>query len=279
SNSMKASILPDSNDVIASDSVNAEKFDLRGLSLYKGDVIGIIGNHASGKTSLIKCLHEKTCTQLFEGENCVALISPEDFYARSNKLRSFSKILFAENPLLTNKAVLNSFTRLMDKYNLRTRVYQMTKDSLVFASLLVALTKKPDVILIDQAMEWLNDRQKRRFFDILLKYKPKECTIIVTDFSLERLAPHVDKIAFMVSGKVLKTVLTENLTNEYGKPLIWVLYEGDDHQTAHECFPLEHPLSREVDDILRKRKILALNTTSGITEEVFKRETGVDLNE
>ncbi|MBN2695979.1 MAG: TetR family transcriptional regulator, partial [Bacilli bacterium] len=86
SNSMKASILPDSNDVIASDSVNAEKFDLRGLSLYKGDVIGIIGNHASGKTSLIKCLHEKTCTQLFEGENCVALISPEDFYARSNKL-------------------------------------------------------------------------------------------------------------------------------------------------------------------------------------------------
>ncbi len=262
---------------IENDNSSEPEFSLDRLNLQEGDLLGIVGKNASGKTALVKKIYSGGIINPDKRDSLsMVIVNPEMFYASHSKLQTFMTIYMkAKSPCLSN-SVEQGLKKTISRFYLDNRLYQLKKDSLTFASLVLGLGKSPQVIIVDEALEWLNDRQVRHFFGILLKFRPENSTIIVTDDKLCRMFPYVDKVAFLSRGRILVTESVAELTERFANKSIIISYVDQTGLTKSRRFPLGYPLDGEALVLLKTMKVLSVSTDSGVNCDYFPQGLEVD---
>ena len=229
------------------------------LSIYKGEVVGLIGESGSGKTTLIRSildLHERN-VEIVQGE---VFFKNELFLDKSKNVKKLSSLrgkhvgmVFQSpraslNPLMTIGALLDEVIWMHDRGNPKAsrkllaieilndmgldgaRVYrsyphQLSGGMCQRAAIALAIATKPDLIIADECTSALDVTTQAEVISTLRKLKNDYSTTLIFVTHDILLASEIcDRLIVMQSGNVVEIGETKELLrnpqNLYTKALI-----------------------------------------------------------
>lgn len=190
------------------------------LTLFQGEVFGLLGVNGAGKTtlsSLVATLHPPTSGAIyFKGqsiyENLTAYRRALGFCPQSQNLDQFltvkENLVFAGRYFLMSEELINERLKtLMHDLEL-TRYADFdisalsggTKQRVLIAR---ALMHKPAIILLDEPTVGLDPDIRRKLWDLILELKAQGITIILTTHYLDEAEVLSDRICILNKGKVV----------------------------------------------------------------------------
>lgn len=190
------------------------------LTLYPGEIFGLLGVNGAGKTtlsSIIATLHPPTSgTILFKGksiyDDIVRYRHSLGFCPQRQNLDQFltveENLIFAGRYfLLSEEKIQERVKKLMHELEL-TRYAHFEIDSLSGGTkqrvlIARALMHKPAIILLDEPTVGLDPDIRRKLWEQILQLKKMGITIILTTHYLDEAEVLSDRICILSKGKVL----------------------------------------------------------------------------
>ena len=232
-------------EVIANKNVN--------LVLYKGEILSILGENGSGKTSamnVIAGIYAPEEGHVFINGQEVVLKSPRDslslgigmvhqhfklvdvFTAAENIVLGLTKednIRYAERNginIKDEKGRIKSFTikdtighikDMCDKYgfelDLNKKVYNMSVSEKQTLEIIKVLYRGVDILILDEPTAVLTPQEIRKLFDIVRNMKKDGKSIVIITHKLNEVMEISDRVAIFRKGEHIATVNTSE-TNE-----------------------------------------------------------------
>ena len=232
-------------EVIANKNVN--------LDLYKGEILSILGENGSGKTSamnVIAGIYTPEEGRVFINGQEVVLRSPRDslshgvgmvhqhfklvdvFTAAENVVLGLTKednIRFAERNGIeirdekgrvkpfTLKETMNHIKDMCDKYgfelDLNKKVYNMSVSEKQTLEIIKVLYRGVDILILDEPTAVLTPQEIRRLFDVVKNMKKDGKSIVIITHKLNEVMEISDRVAIFRKGEHIATVNTKE-TNE-----------------------------------------------------------------
>jgi ABC-2 type transport system ATP-binding protein len=187
------------------------------LSFEKGKIHGLIGRHGSGKTMLMKCICgfvKPTSGQVtVDGkiigkdidvpENIGIIIESPGFLANCNAYKNLQLLAMIKNKIREEHIIQAIVTVGLDprskkwvgKYSLGMR------QRLGIAQ---AIMENPDILILDEPMNGLDNRGVEDIRKILLSLKAKNKTIILASHNKEDISVLCDTVVEMDNGEILQ---------------------------------------------------------------------------
>ena len=217
------------------------------LTIGKGEVIGLVGDNAAGKSTLMKMLsgvHNPTEGQIFLEGNPVSFKSPRD--ARDAGIEMLFQIqdlamvpeLDVTDNLFLGKEI---YKKLFGKYELkflldrkamkaRSRVFLkelgVNVDSVTEKaknlsggqqqSVSIARTVFFDarLVILDEPTSSISVRETRKVLDLILQLKEKGVSVIIVSHRMDDVFSTADRIVVLRRGKKIEDVKKEDTTME-----------------------------------------------------------------
>lgn len=232
-------------EVIANKNVN--------LVLYKGEILSILGENGSGKTSamnVIAGIYAPEEGHVFINGQEVVLKSPRDslslgigmvhqhfklvdvFTAAENIVLGLTKednIRYAERnginikdekghiKLFTIKDTIGHIKDMCDKYgfelDLNKKVYNMSVSEKQTLEIIKVLYRGVDILILDEPTAVLTPQEIRKLFDIVRNMKKDGKSIVIITHKLNEVMEISDRVAIFRKGEHIATVNT-SVTNE-----------------------------------------------------------------
>ena len=232
-------------EVVANKNVN--------LDLYKGEILSILGENGSGKTSAMNVIAgiytPEEGSIYIKGEE-VVLKSPHDsisrgvgmvhqhfklvdvFTAAENVVLGLTKednIRFAEKnniQIKDEKGRIKKFTKketiqhikdMCDKYGFEIdpnkKVYNMTVSEKQTLEIIKVLYRGVDILILDEPTAVLTPQEIRHLFDVVKNMKNDGKSIVIITHKLNEVMEISDRVAIFRKGEHIATVNTKD-TNE-----------------------------------------------------------------
>jgi ABC-2 type transport system ATP-binding protein len=195
------------------------------LQISKGDIYGLIGPHGSGKTAFIRLLlgyvvrdegemalfGEKIGLDLRHLKHRIGYAPSEAQYYEDLKVKQllkFSAKFYQKDSSARIKELTEIFSlplnesiedlSLLDKHKL---------------SIVLALMHEPELLILDEPFNGLDDGTKKTLVEVLQKESEKGATILVTSHSLLDVQNFCQQIGFIKEGIMVKETTTEEIRN------------------------------------------------------------------
>ncbi|MCL5874920.1 MAG: ABC transporter ATP-binding protein, partial [Candidatus Dependentiae bacterium] len=202
------------------------------LTLFQGEIFGLLGVNGAGKTtlsSLVATLHPPTSgTILFKGasiyENLASYRRSLGFCPQSQNLDQFltveENLIFAGRYFLMSEPDIKERVReLMHDLEL-TRYAHFninalsggTKQRVLIAR---ALMHRPAIILLDEPTVGLDPDIRRKLWDLILDLKKQGITIVLTTHYLDEAEVLSDRICILNKGKVVMVEALQTLKERH----------------------------------------------------------------
>lgn len=202
------------------------------FSIDKGEVFAILGTTGSGKTVLLESIagFNKGAEGhiLVNGEN-ISKVPIED---RNIGYVYQNYILFPHLSVYDNIAY-GLKIKTKNKEEVRKRVIEIAKDFMIEgilnqypdtlsggekqrASMARALVLEPDVLLLDEPFNALDQKTKREVYNQIESVRNKySCTIIIVTHDFNEAVNIADRIAIILKGKLKRICLSEELLQKH----------------------------------------------------------------
>ncbi len=192
------------------------------IHVPKGAVYGLVGPNGAGKTTLIRHLvgvfksdaGEITIGDepLFENPHAkekIAYIPDDIFYFRQSTLKELKKFYQGIYPKFDEslyQEILPCFPEVQDGRAIR----KMSKGMQKQVAFLLAISCKPEILILDEPVDGLDPVMRRQIWKILLEAVSKEkMTVLVSSHNLRELEDVCDYVGVMHHGKI---ILEQSLT-------------------------------------------------------------------
>jgi simple sugar transport system ATP-binding protein len=212
------------------------------LDVYSGEILALLGENGSGKSTLVKVLYgvyvpDSGEVRVNVGGRLTKVHIREPIEAMrygivlvSQVPQLIDKLSVAENLALTLSSLkwkgstplsrVSRFSRVIEKECERLgfkidpneKVYNLTYTQKQQVELLRSLVIDARVLLLDEVLTYLPTREKRKFYDILLKLRGEGKSIVLITHKLPEAFEVSDRIAVMRNGKILGVVNTKDVT-------------------------------------------------------------------
>ena len=232
-------------EVVANKDVN--------LELYKGEILSILGENGSGKTSamnVIAGIYTPEEGRVFINGQQVVLKSPRDslrhgigmvhqhfklvdvFTAAENVILGLTKednIRYAERngidikdekghiKKFTIKQTIEHIKDMCDKYgfeiDLNKKVYDMSVSEKQTLEIIKVLYRGVDILILDEPTAVLTPQEIRKLFDVVRNMKKDGKSIVIITHKLNEVMEISDRVAIFRKGTHVATVKTSQ-TNE-----------------------------------------------------------------
>lgn len=232
-------------EVVANKDVN--------LELYKGEILSILGENGSGKTSamnVIAGIYTPEEGRVFINGQQVVLKSPRDslrhgigmvhqhfklvdvFTAAENVVLGLTKednIRYAERngidikdekghiKKFTIKQTIEHIKDMCDKYgfeiDLNKKVYDMSVSEKQTLEIIKVLYRGVDILILDEPTAVLTPQEIRKLFDVVRNMKKDGKSIVIITHKLNEVMEISDRVAIFRKGTHVATVKTSQ-TNE-----------------------------------------------------------------
>lgn len=204
------------------------------VSLYEGEILGLLGVNGAGKTtlsSIIATLHPPTHgTILFKGvsiyDDLLRFRKSLGFCPQTQNLDQFltveENLRFAGRYfLMSEKDITERINQLLEQLALvRYATYPIsalsggTKQRVLIAR---ALMHKPALILLDEPTVGLDPDIRRKLWDQIKQLKQAGISIILTTHYLDEAEELSDRICILSKGKVLMVEELQKLKQQHGQ--------------------------------------------------------------
>lgn len=259
------------------------------FSVAAGEIFGFLGPSGAGKSTLQKILigmlpiyqgsvrvDGKECKEhtnaFYEniGVDFEFSTMYEKLTAREN-LRFFAS-LYEKQPRSIDSLLLSvGLEKDGDK-----RVGKYSKGMKARLNFIKALLHDPSLLFLDEPTSGLDPTNSRIMKDMILAEKKRGKTILLTTHNMEDAAELCDRVAFIVSGKIMALDSPHNLIMSKGAAQITYAWLEDGEQRA-SC-----PISKVSED-LRLQSLIAQNRLQSIhsseptLNDIFMEITGRTL--
>ena len=181
------------------------------LVFESGNIYGVIGENGSGKTMLLrvicKLIFPDKGKVLFDDKDSImpnvgVLIEKADFPSFYTGVELISELLD-----INKKTKLNEIEWLFELFgleeykNMEIRKYSLGMKQKI--GIIQAIMENPDIIVLDEPFNALDDKSVKILYDLLLKFKNDNKIIIITSHHKEDIDELCNKIITMKNGKVI----------------------------------------------------------------------------
>lgn len=209
------------------------------LSVFKGEIIGLVGPNGAGKTTMIKLvmglLHPTSGSIRIFGRELHAL-ARENWYrigyiADESNLYDFMTV---NQLILFNKKFYPRWDEercreLLLRFHLPAdeTVKNLSRGMKTQLALLLALVQSPDLLILDEPLDGLDPIRRLEFINLLIEeFTAQEGkSILISSHYLEELERIADRIAFLHHGELKRVVQVEQLKAE--EKTIRVVFQKD----------------------------------------------------
>ncbi len=204
-----------------------------GLQVEEGELFGLLGVNGAGKTTLIRML--STLSQPTEGTaeifgkdilkdayavKQISNVSPQETAVAGNLTVKENLEFFARAYGMTSAETEKRVAELVSDFNLQNVLNQRAKTLSGGwqrrLSLAIALITSPKILYLDEPTLGLDVLARRDLWHAIEKIKGK-MTIILTSHYLEEIEELCDRVAIMVSGKVVEIGTVEEIKSKTGE--------------------------------------------------------------
>ena len=209
------------DEKIALNSVNFE--------LEKGSIYGLVGSNGSGKSTLLRLIsgvyRADGGSIEIDGENCFDNVTAKEkiaflgdtpyFLPQSNliEMKKFYKSIYKNFDEETFEYLLDVFP-----LNKTARISTMSKGMQRQAALILAMSTKPEYLLLDEAFDGLDVVMRRVLANIIIDGVEKHnLTVVIASHNLRELEDIVDNIILIHNGDMLFNDNTENIKGKIHK--------------------------------------------------------------
>lgn len=272
--------------------------DHAGFHVPKGAVYGLVGPNGAGKSTLLRhvagIFRQDSGELLVDGENIfenpsakskIAFIPDDIFYFRQANLKEMKKYyegIYATFDTELFDKLLDCFPAVDRKRNIR----RMSKGMQKQAAFLLAISCKPELLILDEPVDGLDPVMRRQIWNILLNAVSEEkMTVLVSSHNLRELEDVCDHVGIMHKGQV---ILERSLSDLQGSVIkLQMAFEGDElpditgrfEVMNHTKLGKVHTLivkgdQRELGDYLETFHPLVMDMLPLTLEEIFIYELG-----
>jgi ABC-2 type transport system ATP-binding protein len=197
------------------------------LSVNKGEIFGLLGPNGAGKSTLINIL--ATLLLPTQGSARIDKFDPTKQLTETRKIIGFNTGYARFSPFLTgwqtlkfysmiygvklNKRLVNQF-KLEDVMDKKVETY--SSGMLQRLGLVVMLSHKPKVLLLDEPTVGLDPHIAKIVRNNLKKLKSSNTTILLTTHNMHEAEELCNRVAFINHGRILK-IGSPNSLKKVGK--------------------------------------------------------------
>lgn len=198
------------------------------LTVYKGEILSILGENGSGKTTLmnmISGIYFPDAGKIFIGEKEVTIRSPKDaFDFRIGMIHQHFKLISvfsaAENIVLgikkKGKYDLKKETvkiqEICDKYgfiiDLNKKIYEMSVSEKQTVEIVKVLYRGADILILDEPTAVLTPQETQKLFNVMRLMKEDGKAIIIITHKLGEVMEISDRVSILRKGEYIGTVST-----------------------------------------------------------------------
>ncbi len=202
------------------------------LSVYKGEILAILGENGSGKTTLmnmISGIYYPDEGQIFVDGREVVIRSPKDaFRFGIGMIHQHFKLVdvftAAENITLGNedgkrfslKAVNDKVFALSKRYGFhidpRKKIHEMAVSEKQTVEILKVLYRGAEILILDEPTAVLTPQETQKLFDVLRKMRDDGKSILIITHKLNEVMSISDRVAVLRKGEHIATVKTAETT-------------------------------------------------------------------
>ena len=203
------------------------------LDLYKGEILSILGENGSGKTTamnIISGLYAPEEGSVYINGEEVVIKSPQDslklgvgmvhqhfklvdvFTATENILLGLDKKEYKES----SKNVVEKVKEMCDMYGFELdpnkKVYNMTVSEKQTLEIMKALYRNVDILILDEPTAVLTPQEIRHLFEAIRNMRKNGKSIVIITHKLNEVMEISDRVAIFRKGEHIATVKTSETT-------------------------------------------------------------------
>lgn len=203
------------------------------LDLYKGEILSILGENGSGKTTamnIISGLYAPEEGSVYINGEEVVIKSPQDslklgvgmvhqhfklvdvFTATENILLGLDKKEYKES----SKNVAEKIKEMCDMYGFELdpnkKVYNMTVSEKQTLEIMKALYRNVDILILDEPTAVLTPQEIRHLFEAIRNMRKNGKSIVIITHKLNEVMEISDRVAIFRKGEHIATVKTSETT-------------------------------------------------------------------
>ena len=202
------------------------------LSVYKNEILAILGENGSGKTTLmniISGIYYPDEGQIFINGEEVVIRSPKDAYKyKIGMIHQHFKLVdvftAAENIVLGVKGVkykpreVNARVReIAERYGFeidpKKKIYDMSVSEKQTVEIIKVLYRGADILILDEPTAVLTPQETEKLFAVLRKMREDGKSIIIITHKLNEVLEISDRVSILRKGEYIGTVNTKE-TNQ-----------------------------------------------------------------
>lgn len=188
-----------------------------------GDFIGIVGENASGKSTLLRVIagiYKKNGGTIITNGKIVSLINlhnglKDKLIMRDNIYLCCSFFNLSQKTIKERFDSIVEFAGLQDFVN--TKIYQFSggmKQRLIFS---IAIHCNPDILLLDEDFEVGDEEFKNKSADRIKKMVQNGVTVLLVSHNLDTIKKYCSKVIWLHEGKILMEGDGQEVIKEYLK--------------------------------------------------------------
>lgn len=211
---------------IANDSVS--------MSVQKGEILSVLGENGSGKTSLMNVLagiYFPDEGQIFVRGREVSIKSPKDAYDLGigmvhQHFKLVDVFTAAENIILglpgsvrlDMKSVTRRINELTEKYGFELdpnkKIYEMSVSEKQTVEIVKMLYRGAEILILDEPTAVLTPQETDRLFSVLRNMRAEGKSVIIITHKLHEVLSLSDRVAVLRKGRYIGTVNTKEATEK-----------------------------------------------------------------
>ena len=208
------------------------------LSVPTGAVYGLVGPNGAGKSTIIRHLtgifRQDSGTVRIGGEDVwenaalkarIAAIPDDWYYFNSATIRDMMTFYRGFYPQFSTER----YEKLKEVFELdeKRQIRRLSKGMQKQAAFLLAISCKPELMVLDEPVDGLDPVMRRQIWNILLNAVSEEnMTVLVSSHNLRELEDVCDHVGIMHHGKVILERSLSDLQESVTK--LQLAFEGDE---------------------------------------------------
>lgn len=213
------------------------------LHVHKGSIFGLLGSNGAGKTTLLKTiagiyradqgqitLEGQAVYEQPEIKNRMIFLADQPYFFPQTSIKQMSSFYRSVYPQWSQER-FEQLAPAFASIDMKRKLHRLSKGMQRQASMWLALSCRPDVLILDEPIDGLDPVMRRQVKNLLFQETAeREMTVIISSHNLREIEDLCDHVGIMHKGKLLVEKELDDLKADTHK--IQVAFRDERHKHA-----------------------------------------------